>query len=95
MEDADKAYVEKGFMRRMAEFGEHKRVVQMEIDVTGLKLDVEVLEIDTSSPNTAENGKLVFGARDRGQKESGGREGGARERTTRRDDVCLYQSSGG
>lgn len=46
---ADKAYVERSFMGRMAEFVEHGRLVQMEVDVNTLPPEVEVLCIETCS----------------------------------------------
>jgi hypothetical protein len=46
---ADKAYVESGFMDRMAEFVEHGRLLQVDVDVNSLPLESEMLRIETYS----------------------------------------------
>ena len=44
---ADKAYVENGYLKRMAEFVDHGRLLQIEIDVNALPVDAEVACIET------------------------------------------------
>jgi hypothetical protein len=44
---ADKEYVASGFTSRMAQFVEHGRLLQIELDVNALPLQTEVLCIDT------------------------------------------------
>ncbi len=61
VEDADKAYAEKGFLGRTAEFVQHKRLLIIETDVTGLPIDAANVEIDVSSSNVGENAKLELG----------------------------------
>ena len=61
VEDADNAYVKNGFLKRMAQFVEHKRLLVMETDVTALPIDAQYVEIDVSSSHTAKNAKLAFG----------------------------------
>jgi hypothetical protein len=52
---ADKAYVERGFMARMAAFVEHARLLQIEVDVNSLPIKAKVLRIETCSSAPVDN----------------------------------------
>jgi hypothetical protein len=59
----DKVFMENGFMKRMVEFVDHGRLLQIEMDVNALPLDAEVLCIETysSTPSDAEGKGMIEG----------------------------------